>query len=147
MPVSLKIGLTFATVFLLLSMSFAFAGEDQGNQVLVTRPGVVFHLAGAHDFHGHAVGKSMDAAMTAGYTPCPVCFGKTAATGSVAHPGAAATGAVGTGTVLAPVFGPTVEPRGPSGTRGSGSGVGHPGCLEHDAVCPYGLPFHTIRGL
>jgi hypothetical protein len=144
-PVTLRIGLTFATVFLLLSMSVASAGDDQG-QVMVTRPGVVFHLAGAHDFHGHAVGKSMEAALASGYTPCPVCFGKTAPSATVARPGAAATAAFGS-AVLAPLVGPTAEAKvGYSESRGS-SRIMATGCTSHDAVCPYGLPFRTTPGL
>jgi hypothetical protein len=145
-PLTLRIGLTFAAVLLLLPMSVASAGDDQG-QVMVTRPGVVFHLAGAHDFHGRAVGRSMEAALAAGYTPCPVCFGKTAPSGTVAHPGAAATAAFGNGAVLAPVTGPTAEAKAGYGESRGGSRVMATGCTSHDAVCPYGLPFRTTPGL
>ena len=136
-------GLAYATVLAFLAMGFALAGDDQ---VMVTRPGVVFHLAGAHDFHGHAVGKSRDAALAAGYMPCPVCFGKTAAANTAARPGAGSATAAGQGPALAPFFGPRLPQVESSASRGA-SRVMATGCTSHDAVCPYGLPFRTTPGL
>lgn len=54
----------------------AVVASDDGDQVVITRPGVVFHKAGASDVRGKSVAKSVDAALEAGYTPCRVCFGK-----------------------------------------------------------------------
>ncbi len=54
----------------------AVVASDDGDQVVVTRPGVVFHKAGEAHVRGHGVVKSVDAALEAGYTPCRVCFGK-----------------------------------------------------------------------
>lgn len=54
----------------------AVVASDDGDQVVITRPGVVFHKAGASDVRGTSVAKSVDAALEAGYTPCRVCFGK-----------------------------------------------------------------------
>ena len=58
----------------LMSGAPARAGEDK---VLVSRPGTVFHKAGASDVRGHGVEKSLDSALAAGYTPCRVCFAAT----------------------------------------------------------------------
>lgn len=49
---------------------------DDGDQVVITRPGVVFHKVGADDVRGKSVAKSVDAALESGYTPCRICFGK-----------------------------------------------------------------------
>lgn len=54
----------------------AVVASDDGDQVVITRPGVVFHKAGASDVRGKSVVKSVDAALESGYTPCRVCFGK-----------------------------------------------------------------------
>lgn len=48
----------------------------EGETVVVTRPGVVFHTSGSNDFRGRGVERSIGAAINAGYTPCRVCFGK-----------------------------------------------------------------------
>jgi hypothetical protein len=50
--------------------------DDDGDRVVITRPGVVFHKAGAIDVRGSSVAKTIDAALESGYTPCRVCFGK-----------------------------------------------------------------------
>jgi len=70
-----------AAVVLVLGVAIAvFApavvASDDGDQVVITRPGVVFHKAGASDVRGKSVAKSVDAALESGYTPCRVCFGK-----------------------------------------------------------------------
>jgi len=68
------------------------AGESQGDQVVVTKPGVVFHKVGSEDIRGRGVGKTIDGALEAGYTPCPSCFAKeiqAAKTGTMAKSGAA----------------------------------------------------------
>jgi hypothetical protein len=60
----------------ILAFAPAIVADDDGDQVVITRPGVVFHKAGADDIRGNGVGKSVDAALEAGYTPCRICFGK-----------------------------------------------------------------------
>jgi hypothetical protein len=70
-----------AAVVLVLGVAIAvFApavvASDDGDQVVITRPGVVFHKAGASDVRGRSVVKSVDAALEAGYTPCRICFGR-----------------------------------------------------------------------
>ncbi len=49
---------------------------SEEDQVVITRPGVVFHKAGSGDVRGKSVAKTVDAALESGYTPCRVCFGK-----------------------------------------------------------------------
>ena len=49
---------------------------DDGGKVVVTKPGVVFHKAGSDDLRGRAVERTIDAALEAGYSPCPMCFAK-----------------------------------------------------------------------
>jgi hypothetical protein len=62
-----------AVVALLLLVPSIAAGED-GDKVVVSRPGVVFHTVGSGDLRGRGVDKSRDEALAAGYSPCPVCF-------------------------------------------------------------------------
>lgn len=91
---------TAAAVTLALGMVAvlpAIATADDSGNVVVTRPGVVFHRAGAGDIRGRGFEKSIDSALEAGYSPCPICFAKeiSAARGSsVGLPGAAATAEV-----------------------------------------------------
>ncbi|HKQ98781.1 MAG TPA: hypothetical protein VJV75_12965 [Candidatus Polarisedimenticolia bacterium] len=72
---NLKGGLAAAMALALLAVLPAVAG-DGGDNVVVTKPGVVFHKAGSSDIRGRAVDKTVDAALEAGYAPCPVCFAK-----------------------------------------------------------------------
>jgi hypothetical protein len=62
--------------FALLAVVPAVAGDAPADKVVVTKPGVVFHKAGASDIRGRAVDKSVDAAIESGYAPCPVCFAR-----------------------------------------------------------------------
>jgi hypothetical protein len=68
--------LAAALAFALLAVVPAVAGDDQGDKVVVTKPGVVFHKAGATDIRGRAVERTVDSALESGYAPCPVCFAK-----------------------------------------------------------------------
>jgi len=100
----------------LLALVPALAGDDAG-KVVVTRPGVVFHKAGASDIRGHSVEKTIDSALEAGYTPCPICFAKeiaAARTGASGLPGAAATasGAIGALGIPAPPVSVVSQPFG-----------------------------------
>jgi sulfite exporter TauE/SafE len=108
-------GMAIAMALGLLALLPAFADESQGDRVVVTRPGVVFHKAGAEDIRGRAVEKTVDAALEAGYMPCPVCFAKeitAARAGSTALPGAAATATFGDGSIPAPPVSTVVQPFG-----------------------------------
>jgi hypothetical protein len=110
----------------LLAIIPALAGNDQGGNVVVTRPGVVFHKIGAEDVRGHSVEKSMDQALESGYTPCPVCFAKEIAAargGNTEIPGAAATAAVGAMSIPAP---PVSSVSQPFGLRYATEKFGHP---------------------
>jgi hypothetical protein len=73
---NLRSGMAAALAFALLAVIPAVAGDDQGDKVVVTKPGVVFHKAGASDIRGHAVERTVDGALESGYAPCPVCFAK-----------------------------------------------------------------------
>lgn len=86
--------------------------------------------------------------MAAGYAPCPVCFGKSASTsGSVAKPAGGATAAAAAFAAMGPALSPTAKAKeGYNESRGA-SRVMASGCLSHDAICPYGAPFHSIPGL
>ena len=73
------VGCAAVAVVLVLAVAVVVptaVADDSGDNVVVTRPGVVFHKAGAADIRGRSVGKSIDSALEAGYTPCRVCFGK-----------------------------------------------------------------------
>lgn len=99
----------------LLAAVPVLAGDDQAGRVMVTRPGVVFHKAGADDIRGRAVERTVDAALEAGYAPCPVCFAKEIASArevSTAMPGAAATAILGDGSIPAPPVGVVTQPFG-----------------------------------
>src|SRR5436309_16112087 len=86
-------GMAAAVALGLLALIPVLAADSQGSNVVVTRPGVVFHKLGADDVRGHSVEKTVDAALESGYTPCPVCFAKEIAgarAGSVDVPGSVA---------------------------------------------------------
>jgi hypothetical protein len=98
-----------------LALLPAFAGNSRGDQVVVTHPGVVFHKVGAEDIRGRSVEKSVDAALEAGYMPCPVCFAKeitAARSGSVAMPGAASTATFGVASIPTPPVSTVSQPFG-----------------------------------
>ena len=72
---------------------------DGDDGVVVSRPGVVFHKAGSSDIRGKGHGKSLSAALAAGYSPCKVCFGRQI---SVDLRGAGAAGASATSSASGP---------------------------------------------
>jgi hypothetical protein len=74
MRLSVRIGIPVVLALACLAVMPAVADDEQG--VVVTKPGVVFHKAGAGDLRGRAVERTVDAALEAGYSPCPVCFAK-----------------------------------------------------------------------
>jgi hypothetical protein len=108
-------GMALAMALGLLALLPAFAGDSRGDQVVVTHPGVVFHKAGAEDIRGRSVEKSVDAALEAGYMPCPVCFAKeitAARSGSVALAGGAAMPTLSDASIPAPPVSTVTQPFG-----------------------------------
>jgi len=108
------------------------ASADEGGKVVVTRPGVVFHLAGSSDLRGRGVEKPLSEALAQGYTPCRICFASHAATGtgaSVAKSGAAgaafgaASAAVGVATTssTSEAYGPSSGYRAPTPVEKGGT--------------------------
>src|SRR5262245_41504218 len=73
---NLRSGLAAASALALLAVLPALAGDAPADQVVVTKPGVVFHKAGAGDIRGRGLDRTVDSALEAGYAPCPVCFAK-----------------------------------------------------------------------
>lgn len=89
---SIRSGLAVAAALGIVALIPVLAADSQGDRVLVTRPGVVFHKAGSDDIRGRALSKSVDGALEAGYAPCPVCFAsEIQAARSTAKAGGAAT--------------------------------------------------------
>ena len=76
MKSSIRTAVSVTLALVVLAILPVLAGDGQGDKVVVTKPGVVFHKAGSGDVRGRGVEKSVDAALEAGYTPCPVCFAK-----------------------------------------------------------------------
>jgi len=94
MKSAIRSGMAVAVALGVVALIPVLAGESQGDHVLVTKPGVVFHKVGSDDIRGRGVEKTIDGALEAGYTPCPVCFAKeiqAARTGTPGKPGSAAT--------------------------------------------------------
>ena len=91
MKSAIRSGMAIAVALGVVALIPVVAGESDG--VVVTKPGVVFHKAGADDIRGRGVEKTIDGALEAGYSPCPACFAKeiqAAKTGTSAKSGAAA---------------------------------------------------------
>jgi hypothetical protein len=89
---SFRSGLAVAAALGIVALIPVLAADAQGDRVLVTRPGVVFHKAGSDDIRGRGLEKTMDGALEAGYSPCPVCYAKEIqAARSTAKPGGGAT--------------------------------------------------------
>lgn len=74
MRLSVRTGVPVVLALACLAISPLLA--DDGGKVVVTKPGVVFHKAGAEDLRGRAQERTVDAALEAGYSPCPICFAK-----------------------------------------------------------------------
>lgn len=140
---NLKGGLAAAMALALLAVLPAVAG-DGGDNVVVTKPGVVFHKAGSSDIRGRAVDKTVDAALEAGYAPCPVCFAKelaaAKATTSPNSGGAAVAVSAGDGIPSPPVS--TVTQ--PFGVRYAQRPQGHGD--ENGVRDPYANTFTYIPG-
>jgi len=103
---NLRSGMAAAMAFALLAVIPAVAGDSQGDKVVVTKPGVVFHKAGAGDIRGRAVERTVDSALESGYAPCPVCFAKEislARTGDIISGGAATASFTGEAIPAPPV--------------------------------------------
>lgn len=104
-------GVTLVLALCLVLLVPASALGDDGGKVVVTRPGVVFHLVGSSDVRGRGVEKAVSEALAQGYTPCRVCFASHAASASLAPAarggaaaasfGSASTAAVGIGSTSA----------------------------------------------
>jgi len=140
---------TAAAVTLALGMVAALpaiANADDSGSVVVTRPGVVFHRSGAGDIRGRGFEKSIDSALEAGYSPCPICFAKeisAARGGSVALPGAAATAEVSiTGQAIPAPPSSTVTQ--PFGIRYASSRFG--GNSKEAIRNPYDLQIRAVPG-
>jgi hypothetical protein len=94
MRLSVRTGIPVVLALGCLAILPAVATDGQGDKVVVTKPGVVFHKAGSDDLRGRAVEKTVDAAIEAGYAPCPICFARELAmarTGSPEVQGGAST--------------------------------------------------------
>ena len=118
-----------------------FTGADE-EKVVVSRPGIVFHKLGSSDVRGRGVEKTLDAAMTAGYIPCHVCFAREASASRLTSPtnGAAAAATFGHGNVNGhPAPGTTYVQ--PNGIRIGTLGVAG----KHDAVKDPYADLRTIR--
>ncbi len=87
-----------AVVVVAAMLPGAMVGADE-EKVVVSRPGTVFHRAGASDIRGRGVEKGLDVAMAAGYQPCRVCFAREASASTLtgASTGAAALASSGRG--------------------------------------------------
>jgi hypothetical protein len=112
---NLSSGMAAAMALALLAVIPAVAGDSQGDKVVVTKPGVVFHKAGAGDVRGRAVERTVDSALESGYAPCPVCFAKEislARTGAPTVPGGAATASFTGEAIPAPPVSTVTQPFG-----------------------------------
>jgi hypothetical protein len=85
------------------------AGDD--DTVVVSRPGVVYHKAGSQDVRGRGHERPLSEALSAGYSPCPICFSRSGgSTSATALMTASAVPALSKGVVLPPgLVSPGVE--------------------------------------
>jgi len=112
---NLRSGMAAAIGLALLVVIPAVAGDSQGDKVVVTKPGVVFHKSGSGDIRGRAVERTVDSALEAGYAPCPVCFAKEislARTGGPSDIGGAATASFSGEAIPAPPVSTVAQPFG-----------------------------------
>ena len=115
MRLSVRTGVSVVLALAALAVLQAFAADSQGGKVVVTRPGVVFHKAGAADVRGRGVERTVDAALEAGYTPCPICFAKeisVARAGSLVRPGGAEVASSSVESIPAPPVSTVTQPFG-----------------------------------
>lgn len=104
-----------AIALALLVVIPAVAGDSQGERVVVTKPGVVFHKVGSDDIRGRALEKNVDSALESGYAPCPVCFAKEislARTGTAEVMGGAAVASYSDGVIPAATITTVTQPFG-----------------------------------
>ncbi len=78
MKVSGSAAMALALGLGLVALVPARASGDDGQTVLVTRPGVVFHAIGSKDVRGRGYQKSVTEALATGYVPCRICFANVA---------------------------------------------------------------------
>ena len=116
MRASVRAGVALAAVMALAAVVPSPAAGDDGDKVVVSRPGVVFHAAGSNDVRGRGTEKSREEALASGYTPCPTCF-------------AART---------VPVASSSVALAARVGAASSGGRLGYPG---HQIPAPLAQPF------
>jgi len=112
---NLRSGMATAIALALLIVVPAVAGDNQGDKVVVTKPGVVFHKVGSGDIRGRAVERTVDSALESGYAPCPVCFAKEislARTGNAEVMGGAATASFSGEAIPAPPVSTVSQPFG-----------------------------------
>jgi len=112
---NLRSGMAAAIALALLVVIPAVAGDSQGERVVVTKPGVVFHKVGSGDIRGHAVEKTVDSALESGYAPCPVCFAKEislARTGTAEVMGGATVASITGEAIPAPPVSTVTQPFG-----------------------------------
>lgn len=115
MKSAIRSGMALAVALGVVALIPVVAGESKGDQVLVTKPGVVFHKVGSQDIRGRGVEKTVDGALEAGYTPCPVCFAKeiqSAKTTTTARSGAAAPTGTSADGIPAPPVSTVTQPFG-----------------------------------
>lgn len=121
------VALVFAGLLVAFVPVISLGDEEM---VVVARPGVLFHKMGSADLRGHAYGKSMSEAVSAGYAPCPVCFAKatTSARPALAAGFATSPGLVKNSVIISPGrrdLNPYLQPFGlRPGVLHSGGGLG-----------------------
>jgi len=86
MRLSVRTGVSIVLALACLAILPVLADDSQGGNVVVTKPGVVFHKAGSDDLRGRGLERTVDAALEAGYSPCPLCFAKELAMARTASP-------------------------------------------------------------
>ena len=63
MKSAIRSGMAVAVALGVVALIPVLAGESQGDHVLVTKPGVVFHKVGSDDIRGRGVEKTIDGAL------------------------------------------------------------------------------------
>jgi len=141
---NLRSGMAVAIALALLVVVPAVAGDNQGDKVVVTKPGVVFHKTGSGDIRGRAVERTVDSALESGYAPCPVCFAKELSLARAGAPdviGGAATASYTGEAIPAPPVSTVAQP---FGIRYATSVYSH---ARRDAIrSPYEDVYSVIPG-
>jgi hypothetical protein len=120
------------------------ATGDDGQTVLVTRPGVVFHAVGSKDLRGHGYQKSVTDALAAGYVPCRICFAhaQVSRTSGPASGGGAAASFSGAAAAISPATSGSATSLATNGR----SGFHHSPVEDHGVKDPYLLYTYVVRG-